>query len=537
MTKNQSAKNVEASWTALGRSTRETIESIVIAFILAFVFRAFVVEAYRIPTGSMAPTLYGAHRTRICPDCGTQYAYEIIQQQTPNGIANQPPRFTLCPNCLWNTQSLPLFVDGRPIVDNGDRILVMKLGYELCDLFPPLKKTLGPQRWDVVVFKDPSNPDINFIKRLIGLPGEKIELILGDVYANDKIQRKTPQAKESLWFPVYNNDYLPTRRTRVDPPEVPGWYPTDDPASEKLWKTSGRVFSFNDQKLSNQTGSIAFVGHTHDFYGYDNPENPLNGEYIVSDLKMDFMLVMKDGEGRFDLILSKWDDVFIATLDTTGKAQLSRTSRASFANGGTKPTLISEAQFPAIEKDTPVQISFENLDYQVTLTIDGKTVLQTTDEQYRPDINVLRSVNRETRQPIIQIAAHDCSARLWHVKLFRDIYYRPMHISRGQLADPDNPNSDQFGLGHGVAGNPIQLGPTDYYVLGDNSPESQDSRLWAHIGPHLLQKYREGKYQPGTVPADQMVGKAFFVYWPAGFRLFGSGPALIPNVGEMRFIR
>src|SRR5689334_2661262 len=41
---------------------RETVESIVVAFVLAFLFRTFEAEAFVIPTGSMAPTLYGQHR-------------------------------------------------------------------------------------------------------------------------------------------------------------------------------------------------------------------------------------------------------------------------------------------------------------------------------------------------------------------------------------------------------------------------------------------------------------------------------------------
>ena len=41
---------------------RETFESIVVAFVLAFLFRAFEAEAFVIPTGSMAPTLLGRHK-------------------------------------------------------------------------------------------------------------------------------------------------------------------------------------------------------------------------------------------------------------------------------------------------------------------------------------------------------------------------------------------------------------------------------------------------------------------------------------------
>ncbi len=49
---------------------RETIEQIVIAFILAFVFRTFAAEPFVIPTGSMAPTLFGRHKEYDCAGCG-----------------------------------------------------------------------------------------------------------------------------------------------------------------------------------------------------------------------------------------------------------------------------------------------------------------------------------------------------------------------------------------------------------------------------------------------------------------------------------
>src|SRR5215203_2389406 len=52
---------------------KDTVESILVAFILAFIFRAFVVEAFVIPTGSMAPTLLGAHARFTCKDCGYQF--------------------------------------------------------------------------------------------------------------------------------------------------------------------------------------------------------------------------------------------------------------------------------------------------------------------------------------------------------------------------------------------------------------------------------------------------------------------------------
>ena len=159
---------------------RDTVESIVVAFIMAFVFRAFVIEAFIIPTGSMAPSLYGQHGQHRCPMCQYSFAYGIRE-----AIPNSPQHATLskpfsirCPNCTWDGKgNRNLNLSGDRVVSNsGDRILVLKWPYGIGgDL-------LGPQRWDVVVFKDPQDGETNFIKRLIGLPGEVLELINGDVY-------------------------------------------------------------------------------------------------------------------------------------------------------------------------------------------------------------------------------------------------------------------------------------------------------------------------------------------------------------------
>ena len=53
---------------------KETLTSIMIAFIMAFVFRGFVIEGYLIPTGSMAPTLLGKHMRFVGPDTGADFA-------------------------------------------------------------------------------------------------------------------------------------------------------------------------------------------------------------------------------------------------------------------------------------------------------------------------------------------------------------------------------------------------------------------------------------------------------------------------------
>lgn len=108
---------------------REWVESILVAFILAMVIRTFVIQAFKIPTGSMRTTLL-----------------------------------------------------------EGDLILVNKFIYgakvPFADLnLPALRQ---PNRGDVIVFIYPESPKKDFIKRLVGLPGETVEIKNGTVYINDK---------------------------------------------------------------------------------------------------------------------------------------------------------------------------------------------------------------------------------------------------------------------------------------------------------------------------------------------------------------
>jgi len=108
---------------------REYFESIVIAVILALFIRTFVVQAFKIPTGSMEENL-------------------LI----------------------------------------GDHLLVNKFVFG--PTRSPIERALLPvgtiKRGEVLVFKYPEDPDRDFIKRVIGLPGEKVELREKKVYINDK---------------------------------------------------------------------------------------------------------------------------------------------------------------------------------------------------------------------------------------------------------------------------------------------------------------------------------------------------------------
>ena len=89
MTMGRSSATLQASASSRPRSKlaltaeeghRDTVEAIVVAFILALVVRGFEAQAFVIPTGSMAPTLMGRHKEIACPQCGFVYAVNASEE-------------------------------------------------------------------------------------------------------------------------------------------------------------------------------------------------------------------------------------------------------------------------------------------------------------------------------------------------------------------------------------------------------------------------------------------------------------------------
>jgi len=123
-------------------AVREWIESIIVAFLLAMVIRAFVVQAFKIPTGSMRQTLI-----------------------------------------------------------EGDLILVNKFIYGVRAPFTEIRfpALAEPQRGDVIVFIFPGDRKKDFIKRLVGLPADVIEIKSGTIFVNDK-PLITPEFSQRYYY-------------------------------------------------------------------------------------------------------------------------------------------------------------------------------------------------------------------------------------------------------------------------------------------------------------------------------------------------
>ena len=591
-------------------------EQILVAFILAFVFRAFVLEAFVIPTGSMATTLLGAHMALDCPDCGWDFTLNYPSDSATGAV---PPTAQVavpdragrtavfdrvyavrCPNCAYRLPRLdPADPDNdatAPAVSYGDRILVLKHLYLLSD----------PQRYDVVVFKTPSRArdprngaDLhapwstepyqqNYIKRLVGLPGDTLMLVSGDVFVTRQqktlaelspddfeIARKGEVAQGALWRVVYDDDHRPQGLPRDAYEDRAGLVTTRDPAFVLPWRpdgqgwravpqTEGGGFAFD----SREVGTLRFDAESNygalplsDLLAYDvtgsdqryndaetvldivdtfdrdfvpkfaRPNGPLRF-YDVSDLKLSLFYQRTGGtgggEGPLTLRLTKRGDAFEADL-RPGRATLTRVK-----GDGTR-VVIGDI---AIDQDfdEPAQVELVNADYRVTLRVGGEAVIQTTDADYAPDVaELLRAEEDDEPEPTptAEIAAADHSALVRHVGLWRDIYYTARD-QRGRLDSYRRP----YASPEDFPDNVIRLGEDEYFTLGDNPFLSGDARIWTD---GLTLPYEGGlSVEGGRVPGRFLLGRAFFVYWPASYPIADFLPKRLrvaPNFGDMRFIR
>lgn len=551
-----------------GDGTRETIESIAIAFILAFLFKTFQAEAYVIPTGSMAPTLFGRHKEVTCDGCGFKFALGASSElDQESGTLEYRIEKAFCSNCgnLNEVRNAPVF--------NGDRILVNKQIAEF-------------ERFDVVVFKNPEQGHVNYIKRLVGKPNETIRIRKGDLWVRlpgsdaFAIQRKPPSVQRDIQLTVHDDRYAPEELLNAGWPErwepstngegsnsVGGWVPAqndwtpdremrryacDANGSELQWL---RYRHFQPNKDDWQTVGTNLASDPQatlvaDFCSFNaySPGFP-GSTYWVGDLTMhaDVTVDSVGDDANMVLELVEGPLTFQCHINLqTGIATLLRKELS-----GEDESLVASGETD-ISGEGSWRVSFANVDDRVCLWIDGDLVEFDQPTEYESS-DIPQPTFRDLSPCGLAFANAKVSAENFLIE--RDIYYRndiiafdqnesisllPDYSSNvqhdevphgykleSQLHDPDawaKTYAEESAMqlrNYGRYGE-YELASDEYLMFGDNSSMSKDSRLFDFYARPMNGVFSH-RY---AVREKDLIGKALFIFWPHGVPFLNGGEGI-----------
>lgn len=577
---------------------RETVESIVVAFTLALLFRAFEAEAFVIPTGSMAPTLMGRHKDLICTACSRDFrvgcsAEEDDQSQslrteqsrlereldglkTRLADAALPPdvrevtrrrvemlesergplsqlRLRLagkmvpaakCPNCghvmrLVENAGPEVRYDPRYPSFNGDRILVSKFAYDFAD----------PARWDVVVFKYPEDAKTNYIKRLVGLPGETVSISAGDIWTNrpgaaPALARKPPEKLAAMLQCVHDSRFVaadlraagwPLSWADWGPPggAAPAWKSADDGRSYEVTCSGSSSATLRYRHFLPSAEDWAALERREPLAARARPRliddfQPYNAiatrPHWVGDLAVECRLESRGQGGMVVFDLVEAGRAHRCTIDLAdGTARLALPDAKADDTPRAKTPLRGTGRW---------RVLFANVDDELSLFVNGRampfdrpTLWSRSIEDAEASLPDDRPVEPGATEPgdlaPVGVTAAGADLRLADLRVLRDVYYigaLDVGARPGELIERERL---EF---------PLETG--QFFVLGDNSAASKDSRMWL-TGHH--------------VDRELLIGKALVIFWPHAVPASWSVPVKIgglelrlpswPNFARMGFVR
>lgn len=518
-----------------------TLQSLIVAFVFAMAFRGFVLEGFVIPTGSMAPTLMGAHVRLRSPATGYEYASDsgdLLMAATQKMKGERPVFDPMISrrDRLLTTHNDVLAGESRM----GDRVLVLKY----------LEPFTAPQRWDVAVFKNPPDPvgdAVYFIKRLVGMPNETLLVADGDVFtgpldaiADDlRIERKPESIQRAVWQLVYDSDFQPVDVARLEvamrhPWAGAPWIPSDG------WKVRGdRTWEWEKNSPASLTWSNEIIP-IDDWNAYNIYRREV-AYFPTADISISAAVDATEAT------------TFHSTLDIMARGLR---YRFDFDSGTVSLSIVyaesqesvAQAIFPCeVPTDEPFLLEMWHVDQEMSVFVNGVRVASL---QYDLGGPVKRLLASHFGRTLEQVLANPAAQRptptavhwkfegspfaLRHVEVKRDLYYRPDFLSANNQFLTNGPAIS----GLAFAMDPMRLSRVEdgeYVAFGDNSGASKDSRLWGR--PHQLVARELGRDNPFVVPRELMIGKAWSVYFPAPMSLDTGGRAFIPDFSRVRFIR
>lgn len=492
------------------RRWRENLEAVLIAAILALILRHYSIESFEIPTGSMAPGLHGVHFESSCPNCSTansvgirtnSFTGKVDSSNWSDGVlfdgpcaqcgtpvreasrGDRPSPKVYCPSCrdhviadpggwsrskfstadVWCREcTLRYPIAYQPgDVQGGHKILVNKFAYHPHD----------PERWDVIVFR--FNRERNYIKRLVGMPGEQIQIINGDVHIDGRVSIKSDAVQETLWTRVFDSRIK--ERGIVDPAfnQAPGWVVPD-----------GGGWDFNALDADQPTG-ITYQRPVLNRYSYNGGDFRL-GTTIVRDLAARISARVEESKpGKKDaaLLIDIFNDPsrYRLTLAVGGSG-----SRLELLRPGQENLILVDLPSIHLRHGQEELIEFYCADRNLRLKIGGELIADVP----LPASEESSGTSRAEAASFSFLARH-CGGHIGHVEILRDLHY----------------TSSGSNLTHALA-RPFQIPDDGFFALGDNSPSSLDSRAW------------------GALSRSNLLGRGFMIFWPA-----------LPGHFEMGFIR
>lgn len=526
-------------------SVKETVMSLLIAFTIALIFRGIVLEPFQIPTGSMAPTLLGAHVRMYDKETGYSWPMspsQFLDPQTQQvALPNQSVTEAREPN---TNRLLPTL---KTTSSSGDRIFVLKYLYPFG----------SPQRWDVVVFRTPTSPQEYYIKRLVGLENEELAIVDGDVFTRPfksdrnesadecwkstewKTARKPLRVQNAVWQLIFESTYTPLnslkdgRKWFTSPwiASTPGWKGQDTPVYtyEGAGPTSLRWDSKNRP--------ITDLNHYNDTPGLNYAGSLARPVFPCSDVKVSFgYRPSKSASGPVGATVRVNGHEFRGRIEPDGAATVAMRGIGEES----WVTLASGTLGAALSTESTANIDFRHADQSLQLLVNGTVVCEAGYDwtpaqrvEFSTGKPLLAMLSLMVLPPPLSLPSMYTSpevsidvpgaCELQRVGLARDLFYQPAaHMLSPRAGGP----------ARGTHPKTVQVQQAnEFFMMGDNSPASLDGRLWGDSDPWVQTLIDPAD---GIVARDLIVGKAFCVFFPAMSKQWGKIP--VPDMGQVRWI-
>lgn len=384
-------------------------------------------SAVRVSGGSMADALPGEHYCLGCAECGFAIRYDAAAPPADQRV--------VCPNCGAAGDHLR---DG--IVRRGQRVVIDRLAY----------RCQAPARWDVVAFGAADDPQRLSVKRVGGLPGERVEIRRGDLYVDGRPARKALDQLRSLAILVHDDGFRARwgerLRLRWRWGTTSGW--RSQPSGYRFAPGSEPAVGFDWLAYEHWPG---FAGHLPrknaapilDNYAYNqNVSRPL---HAVEDVMLVCRLATPARSGQAAFEVRGRSGAFRIVLDFAVRT-------IQLVSG---ETVRARLDLPRAAYARGVKIELALCDGQLLFAIDGQELIR---HNYQTDPGTPAADPPHGARYRLRIGMEDCSAVLDRLRVFRDLHYLAPHAlsDSWQSAGP--------------------LGPAEVFVLGDNSPISVDGR-------------------------------------------------------------